>query len=813
MHTRLLIAASSAFIFFASSSFAQTPVSQSIQQANHLGTNSLLMQSSHPGGWEVGATIGYNRMNTGQRRAAEGNGDRVWDEGNLQWSAHIGYYWPIYKRLLLGVETGYQSFGNAKGSIITPVSAQSEAKVDAWSAMLAARFYLLNRLALFGKLGGAYTWVDIKTTGAINTTEKRQFMNPEWQLGLLVDLSQHLSASIALNQLVGLHGYDNLQPVNPTTMGVLAGLNWDLSNRDIMPMTRSRLGGWEVGATVGYDRVDTGQLGRAAGDGRQYSNYGNAQWGIYGGYYWSVYKRLLLGIETGCQSFGGAQYQDFAALDPTNSVFKTRSIQAWSTLLAARFYLLNNFAVFGKLGEAYTWVNLKTTGDINTSETRQFFNPEWQVGMLMGLSQHLTAMLGFNRLVGSASNATVVAQNPNVMGVFAGLNWDVTANDVLPIIQTSHPGGWELGATVGYNRVDTGQRGRARSTADRYYDYGNAQWGVHGAYYWQVLKRLLLGVETGYESYGGANAVIGSATSQNGDYSSKAYGWNTMLAARFYVLNHLALFGKFGGAYTWMDVKRTNSGSDNTSGTMYHFSPTWALGLLMDIGRHVTATLGFHRLSGAPGTDLYPPDAPNVSGVLVGLNWDMSGHGISPIMAQHSSAWELGGMIGYNRMQSNQSGGWFFPVRSLSNQNIQWGAHIGYYSPLTNRLLIGVESGYQSFGGTKLTAGSDTYKVKSIDAWDALLAARFYVLNRVAVYGKYGAAYTWIDIHTNESATIVNESCRFFNPEWQLGLLVDLGKHLNATLGMTRLAGTGKGDLSTANPAVMGVDAGLNIRF
>lgn len=806
---------------------AKVPVSQAAQQQSTLKSQ----LSQHQGGWELGATLGYDRINTGQiGRAQTTSGTATYKNyGNAFWGMHTGYYWPISARLLLGIETGYQSFGHAKMRLLGSTNYKYKTNsIEAWNAVLAARFYVLNHLALFGKLGGAYTWINLQIendSGSYNQKEVRRFFNPTWQLGVLVDLSKHISATLAFDQLLGSPGSNITAAYNPTVMGLLAGINWDMQAHSLSPIVSGHLGGLELGASLGYDRIDTGQPGRAAsapGAGYVYRHYGNMQLGAHAGYYWPILSRLLLGVEAGYQSFGGAELR----YEGGSTAYYVRSVSAWDMLFAARFYVLDHLAVFGKLGSAFTWVDLKTrndSGSINIKEMRRFFNPEWQLGVLIDLSRHITATLGIDRLVGTPSQpieGAVGANNPNVMGILAGVNWDMNGVDISRF-SPMHAGGWALGSAIGYDRVNTGQAGSASTSNNNiiYKNYGNAQWDVHIGYYWSILSRLLLGVETGYQAFGGAEERIESSNLSLKANSIEAV--NMVLAARFYVLNHLAIFGKLGGAYTWVNAQSQNdSGSINFEEVRKFFNPTWQLGILVNLSAHLGATLAIDRLVGSPGANTSAIFNPDVMGVLAGLNWDINASHMTSMSIVHPGGWELGVSAGYDRIDTGQQGRSSSTTGRYQYRNYgdeQWGAHVGYYWPIFRRLLLGVEGGYQSYGGAEMrdTQSLVTYKTRSIQAWEVLLAMRFYVLNHLAVYSQWGGAYTSIDLQTKSDAGIAQTERRyFFNPAWQLGVLIDINQYMTATVGIDRLVGhPGVNNFSAANPSAMGVLAGINVRF
>ena len=111
-----------------------------------------------------------------------------------------------------------------------------------------------------------------------------------------------------------------------------------------------------------------------------------------------------------------------------------------------------------------------------------------------------------------------------------------------PIV-TAHPGGWELGIAVGYNKLYTGQlpeSGQAGPTPAPNHDNNNLQWGVHGAYWWPLSPRWLTGVELGYQNLGSAEYSYKPGPTEPTNYFNlkSAQAIDLLFELRYYLSDH-----------------------------------------------------------------------------------------------------------------------------------------------------------------------------------------------------------------------------------------------------------------------------------
>ena len=849
----------------------------------------ISMSATHPGSWEFGVAIGYNRLYTGQQPSTSSTNQLAisdHDNNNFQGGAHLGYYFPVLSHLLIGIEGGYQYLGGAvhteSGSTGTDVYKLQSTQDE--NLLIGLRYYLTPGFALLGKLGGALTYytASLTTTGTGTTSqatnfavsETKHFFDPLWELGILYNISTHTSATLTFNRLAGGRNSSSGSPSKPTILGIMVGLDWQLNNLELNLFNGAHPYGFEVGTTLGYNTIYTGQptnIGShnaRSGGHFNYHNYGNLQGGGHLGYYFTVKHRLLLGIESGYQALGGAKLAITDNVGATET-FNTSNTQAFDALLGLRYYLLQRLALLAKLGVAYEQFTFSHqisggTGPVSggidgfhSSETRRLFNPEWQIGVLIDLSQHLTASLAFNQLIGKPGSATNVSiTNPDVMGFLAGVNWDFN-NTILNSTLSPHQGGWEIGASLGYNRIDTGQLGASASNHNgtdllpvQYYDYANLQSGGHVGYYLPLSIRLLLGIETGYQHLGNAHHSVANNNSGTDYFNTlNTQAIDLLAALRVYVVKHIALLAKLGGAYKWFDEAHSVSGNgpDSNLNAPYHnnkvryvFNPEWQVGLLVDLSAHLNATLAYDQFIGAQRSST-PSTAtdPTVGGILGSLNWNFNNQGPLQVTRSHNGGFELGATLGYNRINTGQpdehragNGNEIIILNYHDYDNAQSGAHLAYYLPITHRFLAGFETGYQYLGGAKLTTtntngSSAQHSISDIQAIDSLVGLRFYMTNRLALIGKLGAAFTWQFVNYSVGAvnpvaanrTNINKTDEYFyiRPEWQIGLAIDLNKRFNATIAFDQIIGApninAATSASTTNPTIMGIIGGLTVHL
>lgn len=707
------------------------------------------------------------------------------------------------------------------------------------------------------------------STAGFRSSETRYFFNPEWQLGALINISQHTNATLAFDSIMGQPGKDARPYVtNPAIMGVLAGLNWQQNSHDIVTANGPHPGGFEVAADMGYNRINTGQPGAQNSDDSgtgsfyKYYNYSNVQVGGHIGYYKQLYSRLLLGIETGYRYIGGTKLKSTATAGNSEN-FNTNDGQLVDTLLGLRFYVLHHLAILGKLGGAYTWYSLTHTTNgagpdtlsapgLHTSEYRSAFNPEWLLGLLVDFTKHLTASLAFDQVIGQPGKSSqFYVTNPTIMGVLGSINWDLKEQG--NFVYTGHQrGGFEVGVNLGYNKFNTGQPGNqytttgAFGTTQRYYDYENLQYGGHIGYIFPITSRLLLSLMTGYQSLGSSKQSANNSAGKEHFNISSTNTINALLGLRFYLLNRLAIITRLGGAYEWIHQAHTCDGpgpiTGCTSGASMTeirrlFNPEWQVGILLNLTSHINATLAFNQIIGQPGKYVTPYIInPTIMGIQAGLNWDLQSQGISPITRKHRADFVFGVATGYNRINTGQPGnqasfdGSFATYYHYTNYgNAQGRVYLGYYLPLLKRVMIGAESGYNYLGGAKEIAsgnnGSGQFKTQALQAVDLLIGTRVYITNRLAILAKLGGAYEWANfthsVNGTDPATNAqngfysNETHTMINPEWQLGLLVNISAHVDGSIAFNQIMGQPGSDISpfVTNPTVMGVLAGINIRL
>lgn len=865
--TRKLLLASSFFILYASTCFAQ-------------------------GGFEIGVNLGYNRMDTGQPGAQYSNNNAVnpnffqyYDYGNLQGGLHIGYYFPVFKQLSLGVETGYQYLGGSKEYDDTHSGNRENFNtkhMQSINALLSLRYELSNRLAIFGKLGAAYEWFELThyvqglfgpaTTAlaGFRSHETRYFFNPELQVGALINLSRHTSASVAFNAIMGQPGKD-ARPYtsNPSVMGVLAGFNWQQNDHDIAMGAGSHPAGFEMGGDIGYNRVNAGQPGAQNstdflnGSDYRYFDYGNLQGGGHVGYFQQLYSRLLIGMVTGYRYIGGAKLT-VVARNGNSESFNTSAGQLVDALVGLRFYVLHHLAMIGKIGGAYVWYNLthSVTGtgpatfsaSLETREYRSSINPEWQVGFLVDLNKHLTAALAIDQIIGQpGKSAQLFVTNPTVMGVLASLNWDMR-NAGNFSYSANHHGGFEIGADLGYNKFNTGQPGNQYTSAGNfgtrqsYYDYSNMQIGGHLGYVFPVTSRLLFSILGGYQSLGTTKQRAANNVAYEQFNITSTHAMNALVGLRFYALNNIAILARVGGVYEWIKLLHSATGSSTGPVTgasngfvsteiRRYFNPEWQLGFLVDLTHNLNATLLFNQILGQPGKYVTPYISnPTIMGVIAGLNWEFDNQSISAVTRHHDSGFELALATGYNRINTGQPGnqasfdGNFRTTYRYTNYgNAQGRIDLGYYYPITKRWLVGIEDGYSYLGGAKDIAygpnGSDQYKTQSTQSVDILVGNRFYLTNAIAIVAKLGGAAEWFNLtHTVNGVGPVGSSQNgfhssevriYFNPAWQVGIRADLTSRLAATVVFNQILGQPGSDISpfVTSPTVMGILAGINIKL
>lgn len=857
--------------------------------------------TSHPGGWELGLEGGYNKAQGGFVNNGVNTNLHAYNihNNNIQWGGHIGYLFPVLSRLLVGAEAGYQNLGSTKLTVSgtddnntgSGSTTRKMTHIQDVNVLFDMRYYLTPSLAIIGKLGAALKWYrsastvfgtnPIQANTNFNTFANSTFFDPMWELGMLINMSAHTNVTLMINHLAGAITGNSFTTQNPSITGVMAGFNWDLNNLEYLMLNHNNVhpSGFELGADIGYDRVYTGQannansINLANGINFNYRNYSHAQYGAHVGYYVPVLPQLLVGLETGYIHLGGAKEHTTNNLNNFQD-FSTNNIQAINMLVALRYYLIDRLAVLGKIGGAYEWFKETntvngtgpgsfSTGGFTASEIRRFFNPEWQLGFLVDLNSHLNASLVFNQIASKAQGAVFdAATNATVMGILGSLNWDMHGY-VLPPNVGTHPGGWEVGGTVGYNRMYTGQLGFSssddRTNSDnyrRYSDYSNLEGGGHLAYNFAVEPRLLLGIESGYKFLGGAKF---SEDRLQDDFGKEFYNTthtqavDLLATLRLYVLKHLAVIGKVGGAYEWFTVTHTiESGTGPysritshpfiTKETRYLINPEWQAGVLVDLDSHVRASLAYQQIIGQRGNEGVPfVTNPTIGGIIGGVDWDMNGAEAMHVTKTHSSGIEWGVSTGYDRVNTGSAGNQSDAVLNNNNNAIQYisyydygnvpaATQLGYNFAIDNRFLVGFETGYQYLGSAKyrnLSADGGTLHITtdSIQAIDALASLRFYISNNLAFVAKAGAALKWyknkltvgaispvspFSANTNHTASEFN-----VDPEWRLGVLYDLNQHMSVTSYVEQIVGhpglTSSFDESTANPTIMAFMGGITL--
>ena len=640
--------------------------------------------------------------------------------------------------------------------------------------------------------------------------------------------------------------------------------------KNTTPALSSHPGGWEFGVEGGYNRAQDGFPNSAVNTPNQALNIhdnNNFQWGGHVGYLFPVLSRLLVGVETGYQNLGGVKVTATGTANGVGSgTRKIQHIQDVNLLVDLRYYLTSSLAVMSKFGGALKWYRSATSAspadpitnssNFNAYANSYFFEPMWELGMLINTSAHTNVTLMINHLSGAITGTNYIPQDPSVTGIMAGFNWDLNNLEYVMFNHNStHPSGFELGMDVGYNRINTGQANRsatfnlANGINFDYRDYENVQYGAHMGYYVPVLPQLLVGVETGYIHLGGAKEHLTNNLNNSEDYSTNnIQAINMLVALRYYLLDRLALLGKIGGAYEWFKEAHTVNGSGpasfSTAGFTSSeirrlFNPEWQLGFLVDLNSHLNASLVFNQIAGKQQGSLFT-GATNATamGVLGSLNWDMHGDVLPVNVGSHPGGWELGAMVGYNRIYTGQYGFSSSDNRNNTDNylryydygNFESGGHVAYNFAIKPRFLLGVEVGYKYLGGAKFsdqrlqdTIGKEFYNTDHTQAIDLLATLRLYVLKHLAVIGKLGGAYEWFTVkHMVESGTgprstipapyLTYESRSVIDPEWQAGILVDLDEHVKATLAYQQILGQhGNETLPyVTNPSVGGVIAGVD---
>ncbi len=763
-------------------------------------TANTAQAARHMDGLELGAGMGYNIMQTGQLHEQQHPDYVLKDYNNLQWGLHAGYWWPLASNWQWGIQLGYQHLGDSyhfDSAYTRPVHA-----VQVADYLLGLRYYAAPNIALQGKLGVAHQWLKL---GFAHLQSKQFAFNPEWQLGVLYDINSKLSAELMIDRIAG-SAVGDIDARNPASMAILAGLNWRLlAQKQHTWHQRKHLAGLELGAGMGYNIMQTGQLHEQRYPDYVLKDYNNLQWGLHAGYWWPLASNWQWGIQLGYQHLGDSYHFDSAYTRPVHAV------QVADYLLGLRYYAAPNIALQGKLGVAHQWLKL----GLAHLQSKQFaFNPEWQLGVLYDINPKLSAELTIDRIIGSAVGHWD-ARNPASMAILAGLNWRLLAHKQHSWHQHPHLAGLELGAGMGYSIMQTGQV-NAQSLPDYVLkDYNNLQWGVHAGYWWSLASNWQWGMQLGYQHLGDTNytyeSIIRNNTYDKAAPVHAAQVADYLLGLRYYAAPNIALQGKLGVAHQWVKLGNTFVGygplNDHRS-KVFAFNPEWQLGVLYDINSKLSAEFMIDRIAGsAVGEN----DARNPASmaILAGLNWGLTAQKQHTWhQHKHLAGLELGAGMGYSIMQTgqyNSQAGNLYVHKDYNN--LQWGMHAGYWWSLANNWQWGMQLGYLHLGDSfAYIVNSRT--VNALQMADYLLGLRYYAAPNIALQGKLGVAHQWFKLARDN----VPSKYFAFNPEWQLGVLYDINSKLSAELMIDRIAGSAVGVADARNPASMGIMLGLNWR-
>ncbi len=552
--------------------------------------------------------------------------------------------------------------------------------------------------------------------------------------------------------------------------------------------------GLELGAGMGYSIMQTGQKNEQHNRKDFYKNYNNMQWGLHAGYWWSLASNWQWGMQLGYQNLGGSYHRNNADLRPVHVA------QVADYLLGLRYYVAPNIALQGKLGVAHQWLKLARNDEVS----RQFaFNPEWQIGVLYKINSKVTTELMVERITGSAIGDKD-ARNPASMAILAGLNWRIWTQDHHKWHQCQHLTGLELGGSMGYSIMQTGQKNAQDTTTYVLRDYNNFAWGLHAGYWWPLTSHWQWGMQLGYQHLGDSYHLHTSTTTTTFRPVHAAQVADYLLGLRYYAAPNIALQGKLGVAHQWLRL-----GNNNDQSKVFALNPEWQLGILYDINPKLSTELTIDRIA---GTSVGRVDARNPASmaILAGLNWHL--------LAQKQHSWcqhphwvgfELGMGVGYSIMQTVQINEQDSSDHTVKDYNsLQWGLHAGYWWSLAQNWQWGMQLGYQHLGDAYHSDGADARPVHAAQVANYLLGLRYYVAPNIALHGQLGVAHQWLKLGLSN----IQSKYFAFNLEWQLGVLYDINPKLSAELTIDRIIGSAVGHWDARNPGSMAILAGLNWR-
>ncbi len=733
---------------------------------------------------ELGASIGYSIMETGQHGAQSNTTHFFKDNNNMQWAVHAAYWWQLEHHWQWGMQLSYQHLGNsdAVDGNSRPVRASQVADY-----LLGLRYYTTPYVALQAKLGIAHQWLNL---GRSANTSHRYAFNPEWQLGVLYDINQTISAELTINRIVG-SAVGSKSTTNPASMAILAGLNWRLLTQQRHHWQQRQHGaGLELGAALGYGILDTGQDDRQLNNASDHKDYNNLQWAMHAAYWWPLTTHWQWGMHLGYQHLGNSE------ATKNNTHRPVHAAQIADYLLGLRYYVAPRVALQAELGIAHQW--LKLGQDANISY-RFALNPEWQLGVLYDMNNRTSAELAINHIQGTAEGGAGTL-NPASMALLVGLNWRLIDQKQVHWHTQPQPTGLEFGVDLGYNIIDTGQKSAQSKQQHTYKDQNNLQWGVHTAYWWAITTHWQWGVQLGYQHLGNTHAE-----NPNIKPVLAAQVANTLLALRYYATPRIALQAQLGIAHQWLKLGR---GAERSY--RFAFNPEWQLGVHYDINQAIGAEFLMDRVAGSA---IGEKDArnPASAALLIGLNWRpvkepwVNSH---RHQRRYGASLEIGANLGYSIMDTGQHAEQeTLTYRYKNYSNLQWGLHAAYWWPFSTNWQWGMQLGYQHLGNAYAADNNgNTRSVLAMQVANYLCGLRYYAAPRIALQTKLGIAHQWLKLQNNPDI-----SHRFaFNPEWQLGVLYDINAQVGAELMVNRLAGSARGDKDTRNPASMGILFGLN---
>jgi len=141
----------------------------------------------------IGANVGQSRF----RSSCDGVPVPC-DDKDVAWKAYAGYqFHPNF-----AVEGGYFDLGNTSASgTIGGVAASADARARGWELLGVAMFPVMNQLAIYGKLGIAFTRVDVSGTAigggfSFTTAAKDDSTDITFGAGVQYSFTRNISARL-----------------------------------------------------------------------------------------------------------------------------------------------------------------------------------------------------------------------------------------------------------------------------------------------------------------------------------------------------------------------------------------------------------------------------------------------------------------------------------------------------------------------------------------------------------------------------------------------------------------------------------------